>query len=760
MKPLPLFILAGCLAIAAATSFASAADPVTIKNQWLQVTVDPAAGIFSVAPTAGATRFLTDGKLDDAGGTIEVGKAEFPQVQIVFPDGNRDQLTLMPDPPFLLLQSTRHNSTGAEVGIDSLKLFASTLNLQKTPADLAVLNTAGLTRGDKNVGGYEWIAVADPQTRHGVVAGWLTHDRSCGALFCQSDLQHLSIQPQLDYGRLRIAPGQDAQSEILAIGYFDDARLGLEAFADAIAKQYNIKLHPKPVGYCTWYSDKHGGSSDQKSLAELAAFASRELGPYGLSVIQIDDGWQRGIKSNGPKKVFADFNPAGPYSDGMKATADNLIKLGFTPGVWFMPFAGTWDDPFFKDHQDWFAKTADGKPFVSKWGGTSLDMTQAGARQYLSDEVHRITQDWGFGYLKMDGLYTGVATRQVYVNSSYKDDQLGEATLSNPDKTNIEAYRDGLKLVRQAAGDKVFLLGCCTPQNMRSYGGAFGLVDAMRVGPDNGPKWSSLLRGPTFASRSYFLNGRVWWNDPDPIYVRASVPIEHARLICSWVTLAGDLTFCSDWLPDLPAERLDLLRRTMPSHDLPSRPLDLFENEPPRIWLLSDDRHDPRRDVIGLFNWTSQPLGLSCPLEKLGLDPKSRYVAFDYWANAFVPEFESELKSTLPPESCQVLAIRPAADHPQLISTSRHITQGIVDVVEEKWDAGSRMLSGRSRVVANDPYELRIVCPSSGWKIERAEVSSEDTKAGVTVEVKQSGKTARVKINSATSREVGWAVRF
>ena len=58
--------------------------------------------------------------------------------------------------------------------------------------------------------------------------------------------------------------------------------------------------------------------------------------------------------------------------------------------------------------------------------------------------------------------------------------------LHDPDKTNIEAFRSGLKLVREAAGKDVFLLGCCASQNMRSYGGAFGLVDAMRVGPDNG----------------------------------------------------------------------------------------------------------------------------------------------------------------------------------------------------------------------------------------------------------------------------------
>ena len=48
------------------------------------------------------------------------------------------------------------------------------------------------------------------------------------------------------------------------------------------------------------------------------------------------------------------------------------------------------------------------------------------------------------------------------------------------------SFDDCLRLVREAAGPNVFLLGCNIPQNMRSFGGAFGLVDAMRVGPDTG----------------------------------------------------------------------------------------------------------------------------------------------------------------------------------------------------------------------------------------------------------------------------------
>ena len=429
------------------------------------------------------------------------------------------------------------------------------------------------------------------------------------------------------------------------------------------------------------------GSVQRETTARQTAFASQHLAPFGFSVVQIDDGWQAGTGGrNGPKKVFIDHNPRGPYPAGMKAVADDIKAHGLTPGLWFMPFAGTWNDPFFKNHQDWFVKREDGKPYDTDWGGTCLDMTNPAARDYLRSVVTRLSRDWGFTYFKMDGMWTGSATKQIYVNSGYRDEGIGDAVFHDPIKTNIEALRDGLKLVRKTAGDRVFLLGCCAPQYMRSYGAAFGMVDAMRIGPDNGPGWDSLRVGPLFASRNYHLHGRIWYNDPDPVYLRPSVPIEQGLALCSWVTLSGSLNFCSDFLPGLPNERLDILKRTMPGHGLLPRPVDLFEAEPARIWLLTDERRTPRRDVVGLYNWNEQPLRIDVPLDRIGLPRGGTYVGFDYWANSFLSPFRERLQTTLPPRSCQVLAVRPLLDRPLLIGTSRHITQGIVDVKQETWD--------------------------------------------------------------------------
>ncbi len=675
--------------------------------------------------------------------------------------GDHDTVMLFPKLPFALFRSSRTNATSESLVIKQHAAVSAQVSLGKPASGLRVLGTGGLVEPRRNPGSYVWMAVAEPESRNGVVAGWLTHERGSGVLLARETNEQVHLAAQIDYGRLRLASGKSENLETLAIGYFDDARLGLEQWADMVAQVYDVHLRPQPVGYCTWYSKPYGGASDEKHLAEQSAFAAKHLAPFGFSVIQIDDHWQAGVSTNGPKRNFTTHAPRGPYPGGMKAAAENVKSLGLVPGIWFMPFAGTYYDPFFAGHQDWFAKREDGQPYETAWGGTCLDMTHPGARDYLRSNIRRFAHDWGYTYFKMDGLWTGTATKQQYVNDSYKADGIGDAVLHNPEKTNIEAYRDGLKLVREAAGSNVFFLGCCSPQNMRSYGGAFGLVDAMRIGPDNGANWKSLLRGPSYGSRQYFLHGRVWYNDPDPIYVRPEVPLNQAQAICSWVTISGQLNLNSEWLPALPAERLDILKRTMPSHGLLPRPVDLFDSAIPKIWLLTDDRTNVRRDVVGLFNWSEKEEEFDCPMERMGLNSAADYVAFDYWNNVLLAPIKGRLRTKVPAQSCKVLSIRPASGQPQLISTSRHITQGIVDVVQEEWRAKEQVLQGRSKVVGQDPYEVRVSIPTgSRLTTQDVQVSTQDQDAGVRVNFTEQKGLLRATITSPTSREVSWSVLF
>ncbi len=771
MKPHRGLLLASMLVSLAhgGASLSVAREPFVIENETLQVRWDPEVSRFSLEHRATGNMVISQGELAVAEGTAQVnleattrlGRGQ--EILITGTDGTQVSLALVPLCPFLLCRTALHNPGTQEMIISSLPALSGSVTLQKNADQYRTLGTAGLLTPDKNPGSYTYLAIVDPADRSGLVSGWLTQDRGNGVVFSPMkdnsvEDHRVRIEARIDYGRLQIAPGQNAETETFAVGWFEDARDGLESFADAVAHIYCIQLPAQPAGYCTWYADQYGGACDQQHLAELATCAAEQLKPYGFEFVQIDDGWQDGVSTNGPCRNFTAHRPAGPYADGMQSTAKTISGLGLMPGIWFMPFAGTATDPFFADHQDWFARDAQGQPFETTWGGTCLDMTQEGARQHLRTVVRQLAHQWGYRFFKMDGLWTGTATRLMYVNDGYQDDHMGEAHLSDPTKTQIQAYRDGLKLVRQEAGPNVFLLGCCVSQNMRSLGGSFGLVDAMRVGPDTGAGHIGAPHG----SRNYFLHGRVWYNDPDCVSVRASTPLHQAQLNASWTAVSGQLFYCSDWLPTLPAERLNILRRCMPAHGLQARPVDLFENDPPRIWTLSDKRL-LMRDVVALYNWDQQQrVSIECSTQQLGLPPAHRYVAFDFWADRFVPPLSDTLRAELPAASCRILSVRPESDVPQLISTSRHVTQGVVDVLAEAWDAPAATLRGASRVVAGDEYELRIVVPTGdrSWLAQEIQVAEGDIEAGVTTQWQQDGPKLRARLKSPVSRDVQWQIRF
>jgi peptidoglycan/xylan/chitin deacetylase (PgdA/CDA1 family) len=676
-------------------------------------------------------------------------------IRLLHDNGWRTSLALYEKNSFLHIDTVVTNQLKEPYEIDSLKPVQLNLNLGGDPSRLRVLGTGGLTTVAKSQGSYAFSVVADPNNRRGVVCGWLTHERGVGAFFPKLQDNVVQLTAQLDFGHYQVDPGKSRPTETLLVGYFDDARFGLEAYANSIAGHYQIKLPPKPGVYCTWY---HAGASDEKKVAANAQFAGQHLKPFGLSVVQIDDHWQRQLPNDfktqgpfkriGPVKVFVDTNKN--YSQGMAVTAANIQRAGFTPGIWFMPFAGNHFNPYFD--QRLFAQNADGSPFVdTRWSGTCLDLTNPQTQQFVAQRVKRI-RGWGYRYFKMDGMHTGVPSRNIYVNTAYRAQPLSDAKLQDPHMTHIEAYRKGLDIVRSTAPD-VFLLGCTISQNMLSMGPAFGKVDAMRVGPDNGAgSWSGTTRGAWHGTNLYFLNGRVWHNDPDPIYVRPKQPLEYARWMCSWLAVSDAMHSSSYQYAELPAERLDILKRCLPITSFQTRPVDLLETNQPRIWLAQDQR----MHVIGLFNWSEKkPDEIRYPLGKMGLDPKSTYVAFDYWADRFLPPFHASLKQTLEPGTCRILAVRRQTDHPQLLSTSRHITQGLMDVVAERWDSESRTLFGKSQVVAGDQYELRIALPANGeWVAKKATAKAQK------LELETETAGVRARFVPEKSGLVEWEVSF
>jgi len=705
--------------------------------------------------------------------------APFAEFQLPADETVSFGLTAEEGQPFLTV-TVSPKITAEKRTVKTIHLPQITLSDAYAPTDCRTLGSAGLTAVDGHKGSYMFLAVAEPKSRRGVVAAWVTSRKGSGIVFSgkTEDGKNVTIQPELQFGRYEIDAATVQEPEIFVLGAFDDCLDGLERYADAIARVYKIHMKPQISGYCTWYSNRNGGAGSEESTREFADAAFEKLVPFGMRYFQIDDKWQLGERINGPAKNFTGHNPKGPYPSGMKPTAEYLNQHGLIAGIWFMPFSGNWNDPWYANKQEWFVKSAidypppgekntrrfsgidqkKGAPYETFWGGTSLDMTDRNVEKYVHDEVDQISNQWGFKYFKYDGMWTAMACEQLYVNDEYTPDDLGLQIFDDPSKTNVEIYRKGLKMVRAAAGDEVFILGCNVSQNMRTMGASYGLVDAMRIGPDNGSNWAGICAGPVRGTARWFYNGRVWYNDPDPVYVRDSIPLTHARLITSWAAISGQLFAFSDWLPELSDERVNVLQRTIaPARLYTARPLDVFESPLANIWRLtrpaSASEAQNETVIFGLFNWSeNEPLAVKRTFKELGLDESAEYVGFDFWANAFVPPFRGALDCELPGGSCRVLALsKMAADRPTLVGTNRHVTSPLFEVKNARWDAETRTLSGTSTVVTNDPYELRLVLPD-GLKV--AEKQAENLK------VEAAGRTVRASFTPETSGEVAWEIRF
>ena len=222
--------------------------------------------------------------------------------------GATTTVVLFDDLPLIGVRKSVQNKKQALRTIDKLPVVEATLDFGRPAAELVARGTAGLYALDKDYGSYVFGAVADPKSNAGVVFGWASNLRGQGIVFPGRAGDVATMSARVDYGDLRLPAGVREEGELLLIGVFQDVRDGLEQYAEATAKHLKIHLRPLPCVYCTWY---HAGASDEKRLAENTEFAAQHLKPSGLSVMQIDDKWQPGLKDNGPKRIFDTHDPAG-----------------------------------------------------------------------------------------------------------------------------------------------------------------------------------------------------------------------------------------------------------------------------------------------------------------------------------------------------------------------------------------------------------------------------------------------------------------
>ncbi|HXD30371.1 MAG TPA: NPCBM/NEW2 domain-containing protein [Pyrinomonadaceae bacterium] len=510
--------------------------------------------------------------------------------------------------------------------------------------------------------------------------------------------------------------------------------LGIKFFSPIDKSVFSLP----PSGWCSWYF--YFQEVSEEEIRNNARWISANLKEYGARYVQIDDGWQGAGHGLGENRDWTTIDKR--FSGGMDKLAFDIKSMGLVPGIWLAPH-GQSNASVIRNHPSVFLKKPDGTSAADTWEGKFLvDPSTAETQKYLAALFTTLSK-WGYEYFKIDGQ--PIVIREFKAKKEF---------MKNQGVDSDELYRQTLNTIRGSIGHKRYLLGCWVVP----LEGA-GIMNGSRTGADVVLGWDGFKYAMRATTQYYFLHNIAWYNDPDVLVVRAPLPLEQARAWTTLVGLTGQALLTSDRLMDLSPDRVDLLRRVYPAVDI--RPLDLFPSERNKhIWDLKVNHLGRNYDVVGLFNYDESkgnPLYISW--KDLGLPAGKRVHVFDYWNKEYLGAWEQGISVDLAPASSRLLTLLAEEDHPQLISTSRHITQGWVDLISQKYDAKTNGYQGASHVIKNDPYEIRFVFPhQKNFALKRAVVTSRSGTLAATISNHQGWAT--IQFTPARSGEVTWRVEF
>ena len=438
-----------------------------------------------------------------------------------------------------------------------------------------------------------------------------------------------------------------------------------------------------PSGWCSWYYYYQEVNGDE--IIKNAIWMKENLKEYGAKYIQIDDGWQGTGHGLGENRDWFSINSRF-LNPSMKDIASKIKELGFLPGLWLAPHGESNFDIVKKNKKAFFLDKKD-KSLSSTWEGTYLVKPNKYGFSYLK-KLFKTLKSWGYEYFKIDGQPIVIREYQRLLKSKKK----GELK-----------YRDSLKAIREAIGDKTYLLGCWgIPLE-----GA-GIYNGSRIAGDVWEGFSGFLESVYATMKFYYLHNIIWYSDPDVMLVRQPMNIEIARAWATLQGLTGQALMESDRMYELSEKRIEILKRIYPAVDI--KPMDLFESKYYKDILDLKVSHLNRNyDVVGIFNFKDKKFLKLIDFQKLGLEENENYHVFDFWNKEYLGSWKNGFFVDVLPQGVRVITLVKEREYPILISTSRHITQGWVDLKELKND--NNKISGTSRIIKNDNYTLSFSYP-------------------------------------------------
>ncbi len=471
-----------------------------------------------------------------------------------------------------------------------------------------------------------------------------------------------------------------------------------------------------PVGWMSWYAVKFKAS--EKTVLENAAFQSRYLKDFGANAIWIDWEWyHKGfyVVSDWVHKEFYEENPRDDgvdtfhpdrkkYPNGIKYVSDKIKELGLIPSLWIGFTHETWETDYIKEHPEIvLAKEP-------TWVGMYFyDITHpVFLNDYLPKALSQV-KEWGYGAVKFDTLPICMEMTEKY------HDRLYDKSL-----TTYRAYRNMIAKTREILGNGMYMLSCSGDNGSDILWGA-DIFDGARIGLDIF-KWDEFIKNCVLRTMEFYpLHNIMLYNDADNVVVREEFnSMNQAISRAVFVSMLGMPVTFGDNLSDLPKERVDILKRVIPPLDI--SPKDIFARvDCPDVLVtnLCISQSRETYSVASVFNTTEESrtyfLDFKNDLELCGKE----YHVYDFWHDEYLGRVKDGISVSLEPCETRVFAVRENKNIPQIVSTSRHITQGAAEITEMKYDDNTLRL--KANLVKNDEYRIALYIPE-GFSIADSDV--------------------------------------
>lgn len=552
---------------------------------------------------------------------------------------------------------------------------------------------------------------------------------------CSADGGNIGISSFCNFGGFELPAGQSVESERLMLQAGRDPHAQLEAWADAVAAHYRPRLWPKtPAGWVGWsWVDPFNIERYEDVVRRNAAALRRRLPGFDIEYIWVSIG---NLKDGYPGN-WLEWNSESFPSGAEKLVAD-LGKLGLKLGLWMGAF---WICTALKERveemRDALLKR-DGKPMRvrAKWaygaagplpdaerpGMFALDPTHPKTHAFLR-RVLSTYHRWGVRYYMIDFLHAvSGSTPGDFIYDEWHD----RRRIPGPD-----AYRAGLRVVREAAGADTYLLASSGPtyQNV-------GLMDACRVGNDYGegralnPEsyfypatfvinrsgfWTSHRAAINAMAAGYFTHRKLYIADSGNVLtVDKPIAVSDAQITATIFGLNGGPMMLGDDVDRMAEERLALIRKNLPRLPECARPVDLFdcpEPDHPKLFHLRIARDWDEWHLIAAFNLGDDTLTQPVRLARLGLSAADEFVVWDFWNERHDGRRKGDFNVSVPPRSARLLRIAKRRPHPWLVSTDMHIRQGQAEIESCVWNHAARTLTIRATRPAGQKGNVFILVP-------------------------------------------------